>query len=144
MEIRQITEQNPWWEDKDRINEDEKVKESAARTHKIENIFSEENELVIGPRQVGKTTFIKLYIKNLIEKGIDPKRTLYFSCEMLRDLNDIIEIVRFSDTLITGKKYLFFDEVTFVNEWQRAIKFVLDSPLSRDKVIHVTGSSSIV
>jgi predicted AAA+ superfamily ATPase len=143
VEIRQITEQNPWWEDKDRINEDEKVKESAARTHKIEHIFSEENELVIGPRQVGKTTFIKLYIKSLIEKGIDPKRTLYFSCEMLRDFNDILEIVRFSDTLITGKKYLFFDEVTFVNEWQRAIKFVLDSPLARDKVIHVTGSSSI-
>lgn len=143
MEIRQITEQNPWWEDKDRINEDEKVKESLARVHKIENIFSEENELVIGPRQVGKTTFIKLYIKNLIEKGIDPKRTLYFSCEVLRNFNDILEIVRFSDTLITGKKYLFFDEVTFVTEWQRAIKFVLDSPLARDKVIHVTGSSSI-
>lgn len=143
MEIRQITEQNPWWEDKARINEDEKVKESVTRTHKIEHLFGEENELMIGPRQVGKTTFIKLYIKNLIEKGVDPKRTLYFSCEMLKDFNDILDIVRFSDTMTTGKKYLFFDEVTFVNDWQRAIKYVLDSPLAKDKVIHVTGSSSI-
>ncbi len=143
MEIRQITEQNPWWEDKGRINEDEKVKESVSRAHKIEHTFGEENELVIGPRQVGKTTFIKLYIKNLIEKDVDPKRTLYFSCEVLKDFNDILEIIRFSDTLTTGKKYLFFDEVTFVNDWQRAIKFVLDSPLARDKIIHVTGSSSI-
>ena len=143
MEIRQITEQNPWWEDKARINEDEKVRESASRTHKIENKFSEENMLMIGPRQVGKTTFIKLRIKNLIENGVDPKRTLYFSCEVIKDFSDIIEIVRFSDTLIAGKKYIFFDEVTFVDGWQKAIKFVLDSPLSKDKVIHVTGSSSI-
>lgn len=143
MEIKQITEQNPWWEDKTRIGEDEKVKESAIRSHKIVHVFREENELMIGPRQVGKTTFVKLYIKNLIEKGVEPKRTLYFSCEVLKDFNDILEVVRFSDTLTTGKKYLFFDEVTFVDDWQRAIKFVLDSPLAKDKVIHVTGSSSI-
>lgn len=143
MEIRQITEQNPWWEDKSRIGEDEKVKESTARSHKIQNTFSEDNELMIGPRQVGKTTFIKLYIKNLIEKGVDPKRILYFSCEVLKDFSDILEIVRFSDTLTKGKKYIFFDEVTFVNDWQKAIKFILDSPLSKDKVIHITGSSSI-
>lgn len=143
MEIRQITEQNPWWEDEALIKEDEKVKKSASRTHEIEYTFSEENELVVGPRQVGKTTFIKLYIKKLIERGVDPKRILYFSCEMLKDFKDILEIVRFADTLTKGKKYLFFDEVTFVKEWQRAIKFVLDSPLSKDKVIHITGSSSI-
>ncbi|MFH1432955.1 MAG: ATP-binding protein [archaeon] len=143
MEIRQITEQNPWWEDKSLINEDEKVKESAARVHKMEHVFTEENSLMIGPRQVGKTTFIKLHIKNLIDSGVDPKRTLYFSCEVLKDFNDILEIVRFSDSLITGKKYIFFDEVTFVKDWQRAIKFILDSPLSKDKIIHVTGSSSV-
>ena len=54
-----------------------------------------------------------------------------------------MEIVRFSDSLMEGKKYLFFDEITFVNDWQRAVKFVLDSPLIKDKFIFVTGSSSI-
>jgi len=70
MELRQITEQNPWWEDKEKINEDEKVKEALLKRQKI-------------------------------------------------------------------------DEITFVNEWQRAVKFVLDSPLIKDKFIFVTGSSSI-
>ncbi len=42
-----------------------------------------------------------------------------------------------------GRKYLLFDEITFVHEWQRAIKYVLDSPLINDKCIMVTGSSSI-
>ncbi|MDI6737016.1 MAG: ATP-binding protein [Nanoarchaeota archaeon] len=143
MEIRQITEQNPWWEDKAAISEDEKVKESIARKHKIGYSFTEENQLITGPRQVGKTTFIKLYIKNLIEKGVNPKQALYFSCDVLKDFNDIVEIVRISDALAAGKKYLFFDEITFVDDWQRAIKFILDSPMSRNKIIHITGSSSI-
>ncbi len=143
MEIRQITEQNPWWIDKSKINDDEKVTESVARSHKLPYEFNEENELMIGPRQVGKTTYLKLYIKHLIETGTDPKRTLYFSCEMLKNYEDILEIVRFSDTLIDGKKYLFFDEITFIKDWQRATKFILDSPLAKDKIIHITGSSSI-
>ena len=143
MDIRQITEQNPWWENKDRINEDEKVRESASKASKIKYSFKDENQLTIGPRQVGKTTYLKSHIKHLIDSGVDSKRCLYFSCEMLRDFNEIVEIARFSDTLIQGKKYLFFDEVTFVHEWQRAIKYILDTPLSKNKVIHVTGSSSI-
>lgn len=142
MEIGQITEQNPWWEDKERINEDDKVKAAASRAHGMAYSFIERNTLITGPRQVGKTTFLKLFIKSLIDRGVDPKRTLYFSCEALRNFDDVLEIVRFSDSLIAGKKYLFFDEITFVEDWQRAIKLVLDSPLSRDKTVYVTGSSS--
>nr|CBH39610.1 hypothetical protein BSM_30890 [uncultured archaeon] len=143
MELRQITEQNPWWEDRERIKEDEKVKEALSKRQKIEFSFENENTLIIGPRQVGKTTFLKLFIKNLIDNGVDSKRILYFSCETIKDFKDLVEIVRFSDSLMQGKKYLFFDEITFVNEWQRAVKFVLDSPLINDKFIFVTGSSSI-
>ncbi len=143
MELRQITEQNPWWEDRERIKEDEKVKEALSKRQKIEFPFKNENTLIIGPRQVGKTTFLKLFIKNLIDNGVDSKRILYFSCETIKDFTNLVEIVRFSDSLMPGKKYLFFDEITFVNEWQRAVKFVLDSPLINDKFIFVTGSSSI-
>jgi len=35
MELRQITEQNPWWENKEKINEDEKVKEALSKRQKI-------------------------------------------------------------------------------------------------------------
>lgn len=143
MEVGQITGQNPWWEAKERINEDDKVKAAASRAHKAAYSFPERNTLMTGPRQVGKTTFLKLFIKSLIiDRGVDPKRALYFSCETLKDFNDILEIVRFSDSLVEGKKYIFFDEITFVEDWQRAIKFVLDSPLAKDKTIYVTGSSS--
>ncbi len=78
MEIRQITEQNPWWEDEGRINEDEKVKHALSKEQRIEYPFTDENTLIVGPRQVGKTTFLKLLIKNLIDNGVNPKRILFY------------------------------------------------------------------
>jgi len=143
MEIQQIVEQNPWWEDKEKIKEDEKVKEALSKKNPLSFEFKEKNLLIVGPRQVGKTTFLKLTIKNLIEKGVDPKRLIYFSCEPLKDFNEIVEIVRFSDNLLSGKKYFFFDEITFVKDWQKAIKYILDSFLKKEKTFYISGSSSL-
>ncbi|MGB9706951.1 MAG: ATP-binding protein [Microgenomates group bacterium] len=143
MEISQLTEQNPWWEDRKKIEEDEKVREALSKKHKLLPHFKEGNFLIIGPRQVGKTTYLKLILKRLLDKGTDPKRLFYFSCEPLVNFEEIIEIVRFSDSLIKGKKYFFFDEITFVNDWQRAIKYILDSDLKKEKVFYISGSSSV-
>lgn len=143
MEITQLTEQNPWWLDKEKIKEDEKVKEALSKEHKILPKFEEGNFLIIGPRQVGKTTYLKLVIKELLERGIDSKRFFYLSCEPIKKFEEIIEIVRFSDSLINGKKYFFFDEITFIKDWQRAIKYILDSPLKKEKNFYISGSSSI-
>jgi len=143
MDVRKITLQNPWWESKDRIYEDEKVRQAEARENRIEYSFPEENLLIFGPRQVGKTTFLKLFAKYLIEKGVDSRRVVYFSFDTARHFEEIIEVVEFCDSLIEGKKYFLFDEITFVEEWQRAVKFLLDSPLGRGKTFYITGSSSI-
>jgi len=144
MEIRQITEQNPWWQDEKAILKDEKIQEALSRQHSlIPDKFQNNNFLLIGPRQVGKTTYLKLIIKQLIDQKINPKTIVYFSCEPLRRFEEIIEIVRFADSLISGPKYFFFDEITFVPDWQRAIKYILDSQLKKQKTFYITGSSSI-
>ena len=83
MEIKQITEQNPWWIDPEKINEDSKVLESISKDFRIRYTFPEENLLIIGPRQVGKTTYLKLFVRDLIGRGVDARQILYFSCEML-------------------------------------------------------------
>jgi len=146
MDIRLLAEQNPWWIDKEKIYDDEKVKEALSKVKKIEYSFKEfenRNLLIIGPRQVGKTTFLKLFVRYLIEKGVDPRCILYFSCEPIRDFEKVIEIIRFSDSLISCRKYILFDEITFVPEWYRAIKYILDTSIGKGKTIFVTGSSSI-
>jgi len=37
---------------------------------------------LVGPRQVGKTTGIKLLIRSLIEKGVEPEKIIYLSTEL--------------------------------------------------------------
>jgi len=134
--------QNPWWRDKEEIYNDEKIKAVFSKKNLLRYFFEKGNKVIIGPRQVGKTTYLKLSILDLLEKGINPRNVMYFSCDLLRNYREIIEVIRTFERLSMGEKYVFLDEVTFVNEWERAIKFFLDSPLSWNINLYVTGSTS--
>ena len=134
--------QNPWWRDKDEIYNDEKIKAVFSKKNPLRYFFEKGNKVIIGPRQVGKTTYLKLSILDLLEKGTNPRNVMYFSCDLLRNYKEIVEVIRTFEQLSMGEKYVFLDEVTFVSEWERAIKFFLDSPLSRNINLYVTGSTS--
>jgi len=75
-----------------------------------------------GPRQVGKTTSIKLLIKNILEKGVNPEDILYLSAEAIKDRFELLETIRDFVQIrqIISKKeklYIFLDEATFIKEW---------------------------
>ena len=72
--------QNPWWADPDAIYEDERVKKVLAKER-----FEPVNKILIGPRQVGKITYIKLSVAKLIKEGVNLRNVLYFSCDLLKD-----------------------------------------------------------
>jgi predicted AAA+ superfamily ATPase len=61
---------------------------------------------------VGKTTYLKLLVKELLEKGVPPRNILYFTCDLLRQDKDIVELIRRFDSLAgLGQKFIFLDEV---------------------------------
>ena len=104
---------------------------------------------VIGPRQVGKTTGVKLLIYRLLEDGVDPYRIFYFNCDFISDFNYLRRIIDFYFSFRSSHGfdgdvcYLFFDEINSVNDWWRVIKGYIDlGAFSRD-VIVLTGSSSL-
>ncbi|AFL95071.1 hypothetical protein CL1_0866 [Thermococcus cleftensis] len=134
--------QNPWWADPDAIYEDERVKKALSRKPRIGYRFEPANKVLIGPRQVGKTTYMKLSIANLIESGVSSRNILYFSCDLLRDYREMVSVVRSFLRSTKGPVYVFLDEVTFVEGWERSVKFLLDSPLASRMVLQVTGSTS--
>jgi len=141
VDITLLSNLNPWWRDKGEIEKDEKVLDYYRRKHKLKIGIEDRNLLIVGPRQVGKTTSIKLKILDLIKSGTNPKNIFFFSCDMISKKEDIVSMLQEFDRLSEGKKYIFLDEITFVNDWQNAIKFILDSPLSRNKIFCITGSS---
>jgi hypothetical protein len=138
MDVELLAKQNPWWKNREEIKKDEKVLQALSREHKLVQRFEKGNFLIIGPRQVGKTTFLKLMILDLL-KNTAPSNVLYFSCEPLSKKEDILELVGLFDRLGRGEKFLCLDEITFVRDWEAAVKFLLDSGM---KNLYVTGSTS--
>lgn len=88
-----------------------------------------------GPRQIGKSSWLKYLLKQACELS-RPDNCLFLSCEIVEDYKELSEIL----TLFKNRKYIFLDEITFVKDWARSIKHLIDS--GYDGAIVVTGSNT--
>lgn len=85
--------------------------------------------VIRGPRQVGKSCWLKTILQQS-----DPQNTFYLSCENVFDYKELAEIFK----AIKQRKIILLDEITFVEQWWRAVKHILDQdPQLR---IIITGS----
>jgi len=144
-----VNEQNPWWTgEEDPTYERWKGYKVRWTPSIIERIPLKPFSLnfLVGPRQVGKTTALKICIQNLIKER-DPKSVFYYSCDELSDHRELGEVI---DNYLAARgewgikdSVLFLDEVTFVEDWWRALKFRIDKEAFHRDVLIVTGSASI-
>ena len=80
-----------------------------------------------GPRQVGKTTLLKLEIKQKMDGGVSPYSIMYYAFDVDTTPKDLVNIVKkYLDGIKRLRKndhcYIFLDEVSAVKDWQRGIK----------------------
>ena len=150
--IDDLREQNRWWFLPESVGQDyhlqilnEKPFQHVPDVLKEVDFDSSYVYTLRGPRQVGKTTSMKMLIRELLEKAIDSKAVIYFSLDLVTDHNEIVEIIRSAKSLtsdVPGRRYFFLDEISSVPHWQRAIKFVRDTGLASDDFFLLTGSSA--
>ena len=143
MDADRLASQSPWWTDPEAIKRDAKVKRVLETGERIVFALKKENQVLIGPRQLGKTTALKYDIYEKISKqGVDPHSILYYSFDTARNFEEISEVLgAFASG--EGKKFAYLDEVSFVSGWQRAVKQFLDSDMAANTTLYITGSSSI-
>lgn len=143
MDWSVVESQNPWWADPDEIDRDEKIAEALSRKHHYLLPYAKGNQLIIGPRQTGKTTHLKTCIRELIRTGVDPRRCLYFTCNLAMGPKDVIDIVNLFSN-IPGEKFAFLDEVSLVPGWERAVKHILEvKALHENAHFYFTGSTTL-
>jgi hypothetical protein len=145
-----MEEQNPWWKrEKDKTYEEWEEAEVRWVPSIVQKFTLRPFSLhfLVGPRQIGKTTALKIFIHKLLEDGREPKSIFYFACDELADYKELGEVL---DNYLTAKKewkirssLLILDEITFVEDWWRSIKARVDRRVFEKDVVIVTGSTSI-
>jgi len=142
--IAQMNFQNPWWIDKNRIYDDEQIKKVLSLNPRFIISPLNDNLLIIGPRQVGKTTFIKTTIMNIIEKNTEPTKILFFSCDSLKDKDDLISLLSQYRSLINPDNgFIFLDEITFVKDWNIGLLHLFNGGYFKNSMVYVSGSTSV-
>lgn len=100
-----------------------------------------------GPRQVGKTTLIKIWISQLLENHVDPRAVFYYSCDLLNDKKELFAVLEQYQNISLNRgfkhRYIFLDEVTLIEDWQHAVKQAVDLGWMQNTTILASGSSAI-
>ncbi|RLE44989.1 ATP-binding protein [Candidatus Woesearchaeota archaeon] len=142
MEINQLIEWNPWWENKAAINE---LRGKVRPFYKflVDSVNLKEVTIITGVRRSGKSTLMYQMIDELLKKGIDPAQILFVNLEdkklIKNSLDDIYTAYR-KEVNLDKKAYIFFDEIHAKKAWEAWIKKKYDLK-SNDKFI-ISGSCS--
>ena len=145
--IAEITAQNPWWsQGADFALYDKNLSQAKP-------IFFERKELKLkkgniyilrGPRQVGKTTYLKDQVRKLISRGISPRDILYLSLDFFTSRRELRNAIQYflESRRDSAHTYLLLDEITSIEDWNLELKFMADQGLLQNGALIATGSSA--
>jgi len=151
----ELSEDNPWWKDPKNIDNDLRIKEweeSAIKwIPRIQYTFDFSHDLVYslrGPRQIGKTTMIKLIIRNFLREGVSPWNIMYYAFDIESNPKELVALIKnyFDNTKRQRKGdrcYLFLDEVSSIKNWQKGVKRLWDQKRLENCTVIATGSHSV-
>jgi predicted AAA+ superfamily ATPase len=95
-----------------------------------------------GGRQIGKTTLMKQWMAFLMQGDVAPERIVYLTGELIDDHHALVRLV--GDTLDTmpgdDLAYLILDEVTYIRDWDKGVKYMADAGMLQRVEMFLTGS----
>jgi predicted AAA+ superfamily ATPase len=151
----QILAQNPWWSDGRWRTGDRQLALLASAPMRLpsEPVAAIDLDrpgihVVRGPRQVGKTTDLKLLVDRAVSEGRPPHSIVYLTLDLIegRHLSELAQTVKRAKQLARhqgARGVVLLDEVTSVSGWQTAVKALWDDGTIGEDVVVCTGSSAI-
>jgi len=146
----EILRQNRWWSEPGWEAADPHLRELRRQPRRLPAPPLDEIALdapaihtLRGPRQVGKSTALKLLAKRAIERW-DPDQVIYLALDLLEDrpLSELAATISRAKELAAprGRVLLLLDEITMASGWQTAIKALWDDGSLREDVVVCTAS----
>ena len=154
MDLTHLSAQNPWWKNPVAIRDDDKLKKLDDSLLKWSPRLLSELEFdrdriytLRGPRQVGKTTLVKLIIRELLAKIEHSQSIFYFTCDLVADEKELFEVMNlylnWAAAFRLERKYIFLDEISSVRDWEKGLKYLVDTGALKNATVVLTGSHSI-
>ena len=99
-----------------------------------------------GGRQIGKTTLLKQWMAERLLAGTDPNHIRFLTGELIDDHHTLVRLVSTlcEEMPLQGIRYILLDEVTYIADWDKGIKYLADAGLLEDVVLIATGSDMVV
>lgn len=100
--------------------------------------------LIRGARQYGKSTWLEQQIAGTIRE-FGPGSALYLNGDILPSKELLVSQIRLVTQFFhpdAKVKRLFIDEITAVNDWEKALKYLIDAGELRDVLVVTTGSKA--
>jgi predicted AAA+ superfamily ATPase len=99
-----------------------------------------------GGRQVGKTTLLKQWMQKLLIDGVPPKAIAFLSGELIDNHHTLLHILQtqLANMPTQGIRYLLLDGVTYIQDWDKAIKYAADAGWLEDIILLLTGSDLVL
>lgn len=143
--ISVLRKYNPWWIGKTAPDLPQWRRAGFYEISKwVENPPVKRALLLMGARQIGKTTILLQNIEELISRGIPPSNILYVSFDhpllKLMGLEEVTKLWRSIEVKGRGEEYVFIDEIQAIKDWQVWLKYQVDFEKGRRLV--VTGSAT--
>jgi hypothetical protein len=150
----QIIAQNPWWSHRGWPAGDRQLSLLAGQPVRLPaelvgsiDLRKAGIHMLRGPRQVGKTTDLKLLVQRALAEGHGARSILYLTLDLIEGQPhaELAETITRAKALARhpGSSIVLLDEVTGVSRWQTAVKALWDDGAIGDDVVVCTGSSAI-
>lgn len=151
---RQIIRYNPWWTEPGWEASDAHLRRLASQPVQLPSPQVHEVDLtrpavhiLRGPRQVGKSTDLKLLVRRALAEGYAVRQVVYLSLDLLEDQrpSELVDtIVRAFDLAGAQQppRLLALDEVTSADGWRTSVKAMWDEGQLDTDVVICTGSSA--
>jgi predicted AAA+ superfamily ATPase len=144
-----LADRNPWWRDPR-----QRTRAPALRRDPYQQVFAQtirEDErravVIVGPRQVGKTTLLLQLVDDLLEKGWPAESIVYFDFSDDRITGELVArdvIDAATSVAATRRAHRIFllDEIRLSTGWTRWLKQAVDS--TSDRFVVTDSAASVV
>jgi predicted AAA+ superfamily ATPase len=97
-----------------------------------------------GTHRSGKTTLLKSWMKNLLEKDIFAKTIYFFSCDQIENYHNLQKILQkqIENSPRDSTLYFILDNITSIRDWEKAIKPLVNSGVLSKTALMLSSSES--